>query len=83
MRKILPKGRGVSFDRLTARDCAVLMSRSEPRPALGGMCAIDMLLAALGDDGQELLDALGMKVPFDRLNPFEAARRERDAGAAT
>lgn len=61
VRKILPKGRGVSLDRLTARDCAVLMSHlnSEPRPALGGMCAIDMLLAALGDDGRDLLDALG------------------------
>ena len=84
VRKILPKGRGVSFDRLTARDCAVLMSHlnSEPRPALGGMCAIDMLLAALGDDGRELLDALGIeKVPFDGLNmtleAIEAACRER------
>lgn len=83
VRKILPKGRGVSFDRLTARDCAVLMSHlnSEPRPALGGMCAIDMLLAALGDDGRELLDALGIeKVPFDGLNmtieAIEAARRD-------
>lgn len=37
---------------------------SEPRPSLGGMCAIDMLLAALGADGRELLDALGVeKVP--------------------
>ena len=84
VRKILPKGRGVSFDRLTARDCAVLMSHlnSEPRPALGGMCAIDMLLAALGDDGRELLDALGIeKVPFGELDmtieAIEAARRER------
>ena len=54
VRKILPKGRGISFDRLGGRDCAVLMSHlnSEPRPSLGGMCAIDMLLAALGDDGR-------------------------------
>ena len=84
VRKILPKGRGISLDRLTGRDCAALMSHlnSEPRPALGGMCAIDMLLAALGDDGRELLDALGIeKVPFDRLDmtigAIEAARRER------
>ncbi len=31
------------FDALTGRDCAALMSHinSEPRPSLGGMCAID------------------------------------------
>ena len=66
LRKLLPKGRGISFDRLTGRDCAVLMSQlnSEPRPSLGGMCAIDMLLAALGADGRELLDALGVDGSF-------------------
>ena len=84
LRKLLPKGRGISFDLLDGRDCAVLMSQlnSEPRPSLGGMCAIDMLLAALGGDGRELLDALGIeKVPFDGLDmtpeAIEAARRER------
>ena len=84
VRKILPKGRGISFDRLDGRDCAALMSHlnSEPRPALGGMCAIDMLLAALGEDGRELLDALGIeRVPFDGLDmtveAIEADRRER------
>ena len=84
LRKLLPKRRGISFDRLTGRDCAVLMSHlnSEPRPSLGGMCAIDMLLAALGDDGRELLDALGVeKVPYGGLDmtagAIEAARRER------
>ncbi len=84
LRKILPKGRGVSFDALEGRDCAVLMSHlnSEPRPSLGGMCAIDMLLAALGDDGRELLDALGVeKVPYAELDmtvgAIEADRRRR------
>ena len=84
LRKILPKGRGISFDRLGGRDCAVLMSQlnSEPRPSLGGMCAIDMLLAALGADGRELLDALGVeKVPYEELNmtveAIEADRRRR------
>ena len=84
---MLPKGRGVSFDRLAERDCAVLMSRlnSEPRPSLGGMCAIDMLLAALGDDGRELLEALGVeKVPYEELNmtveAIEADRRRRGEG---
>ena len=84
LRKILPKGRGISFDRLTGRDCAVLMSQlnSEPRPSLGGMCAIDMLLAALGGDGRALLDALGVEqVPYGELDmtvgAIEAGRRER------
>ena len=87
LRKLLPKGRGISFDRLTGRDCAVLMSQlnSEPRPSLGGMCAIDMLLAALGADGRELLDALGVeKVPYGELDmtvgAIEAARRGRGEG---
>lgn len=87
LRKILPKGRGVSFDRLTGRDCSVLMSQlnSEPRPSLGGMCAIDMLLAALGADGRELLDALGVeKLAYEELDmtleAIEAARRERGEG---
>ena len=87
VRKILPKGRGVSFDRLDARDCAALMSHlnSEPRPALGGMCAIDMLLAALGDDGRELLDALGIgKVAYEDLDmtigAIESGRRRRGEG---
>lgn len=87
LRKILPKGRGISFDRLGGRDCAVLMSQlnSEPRPSLGGMCAIDMLLAALGDDGRGLLDALGVeKVPYGELDmtvgAIEAARRGRGEG---
>ena len=75
-----PKGRGISFDRLGGRDCAVLMSHpnSEPRPSLGGMCAIDMLLAALGD-------ALGVeKVPYGELDmtvgAVEADRRRRGEG---
>lgn len=87
LRKILPKGRGISFDRLGGRDCAVLMSQlnSEPRPSLGGMCAIDMLLAALGADGRELLGALGVeKVAYEELDmtvgAIDAARRGRGEG---
>lgn len=67
VRKILPRGRGIGFDRLFGCDCAVLMSHlnSEPRPSLGGMRAIDMLVAAYGDDGRALLDAPGIeKVPY-------------------
>ena len=49
------------------------------------MCAIDMLLAALGDDGRALLDALGVeKVPYGELDmsvgAIEAARRGRGEG---
>ena len=89
LRKILAQGRGISFDGLAGRDCAVLMSHlnSEPRPSLGGMCAIDMLLAALGDDGRALLDALGVeKVPYGddmSVGAIEAARRERGEAAGT
>ncbi len=58
---------------------------SEPRPSLNSMCAIDMLLAALGDGGRELLDAPGVeKVPYEELNmtveTIEANRRERGEG---
>ena len=49
------------------------------------MCAIDMLLAALGADGRELLDALGVgKVPYGELDmtvgAVEADRRRRGEG---
>ena len=80
VKKVLTLTRGISFDRLGGRDCAVLMSHlnSEPRPSLGGMCAIDMLLAALGD-------ALGVeKVPYGELDmtvgAVEADHRRRGEG---
>lgn len=48
LRKLLPKGRGISFDALEARDMAVGMSQlnSEPRPSLMNMPPIAMLKAA-------------------------------------
>lgn len=70
LRKILPKGRGISFDRLTCQDCSVLMSHlnSQPRKSLSGMTPIDMFIAAHGDAAQKLLDAYGIeKIPFDKL----------------
>lgn len=53
-----------------------------PGVKLGGMCAIDMLLAALGDDGRALLEALGVeKVPYEKLDMtigcIEVGRRTR------
>lgn len=84
LRKLLPKGHGISFDRLDRRDCAVVMSHlnSQPRPSLGGMCAIDMLRAALGQDADELLDAFGIeKIAYEDLlmsvKAIEAERRNR------
>ena len=84
LRKILPKGRGIGFDRLNRKDCAVLMSHlnSEPRKSLGGMCAIDMFLAAYGDTAKSLLDAYGIeKIAYEDLymSPMaiENAREKR------
>ena len=64
LRRILPKGHGISFDSLVAADAAVLMSQvnSMPRPSLGGMCPIQMLLAAHPRSGRSLLDALGVEL---------------------
>ena len=63
LRRLLPKGKGISFDDLDAADMAVLMSQmnSSPRPSLGGMPPIAMLLAAHPKSGQALLDALGVE----------------------
>lgn len=64
LRRFLPKGRGISFDNLVAADAAALMSQanSMPRPSLGGMCPIQMLLAAHPRSGRRLLDALGVEL---------------------
>ena len=84
VRKLLPKGRGISFDRLTREDCRLLMSQvnSEPRGALAFMCPSKMLLAAFGEDARALLDGLGIEVlePSELdLTPrcIERARAER------
>ena len=68
------------FDRLSGPDCAVLMSHlnSEPRPSLGGMCAIDMLLAAYGDAA---CSTRFEKVPYGGLLMSPAAI-DASAGAA-
>lgn len=69
LRKLLPKGRGISFDRLAPADCALLMSQlnSEPRGSLAFMCPSRMLPAAYGDDARALVDGLGIEV----LDPSE------------
>ena len=84
LRKILPKGKGISFDRLTPRDCSVLMSHlnSEPRKSLGGLCAIDMFVAAKGENAIRLLDAYGIeKIAYEDLimspKAIEISRKKR------
>ena len=63
IRKLLPKGAGARFDRLTAADCALLMSQvnSEPRGALGFLTPARVLRMALGEDASALMDAFGVE----------------------
>ena len=53
----------VFFDRLTAADCALLMSQvnSEPRGALGFLTPARVLRMALGEDASALMDAFGIE----------------------
>lgn len=71
LRKLLPKGRGISFDGLEPRDCAVLMSHlnSQPRPSLMGLSPLALLRAAEPEAAEALMDALGIEeVPYGRLD---------------
>lgn len=84
LRKLLPKGRGISFDDLAGRDMAVLMSQlnSEPRPSLMGLSPLALLRTALGRDADSLMDALGIEeVRYEKLDltteALNRARRER------
>lgn len=54
IRKLLPKGRSISFDRLTREDCALLMSHvnSEPRGCPALLSPSSMLDAAFGGDAR-------------------------------
>lgn len=84
LRKLLPKGRGISFDALDGRDCAELMSQlnSMPRPSLMGLSPFSMLGAAMPEEAGALFDALGVReVPYGELdltpNALNRARAER------
>lgn len=81
LRKMLPKRRGISFDGLTKRDCAFVMSHvnSQPRPSLMGMSPLGMLRAANEEAYDALSAALGMKeVPFNQLAlTLEAVNTQR------
>ena len=71
IRKLLPKGRGLRFDRLVPADLALAMSHvnSEPRGALGFATPARAFRAMLGADAEALLDAYGVEdVPLDGLD---------------
>lgn len=84
IRKLLPKGAGIRFDRLAPADLALAMSHvnSEPRGALGFATPARAFRAMLGDDAAALLEAYGVEdVPMDELDLtpglIERARAER------
>ena len=84
IRKLLPKGRGLRFDRLTRADAALVMSQvnSEPRGKLGFASPIAMFAAVFGEDARALAEAFGIEeVGRDELDLtpgcVERARAER------
>ena len=84
IRKLLPKGAGIRFDRLAPADLALAMSHvnSEPRGALGFATPARAFRAMLGEDAAALLDAYGVgDVPLGDLDLtpglIERARAER------
>jgi IS30 family transposase len=81
IRKLLPKGRGISFDDLDEVDAWFVGSNvnSEPRPSLMGLSPIAMLRAADPDLADALADKLGIcELPYDELDlTLSAVNRER------
>lgn len=84
LRKMLPKRRGISFNEITERDCAFVMSHvnSQPRPSLMGMSPLQMLRAADEQAYYALCAALGIEqISFDKLTltlkAVNAQRAER------
>lgn len=87
IRKLLPKGRGLRFDRLVPADLSLAMSHvnSEPRGALGFATPARAFRAMLGDDAAALLEAYGIEdVPIDELDltPGLIARARAGRGDA-
>lgn len=64
VRKLLPKGRGIRFDRLDRAAAALVMSQinSEPRGKLAWRSSSEMFLAAFGSDARAILDAFGIEM---------------------
>lgn len=87
IRKLPPKGRGASFDRLTRAGAALVMSQvnSEPRGGLAWRSPAEMLAAALGEDARALMDAFGVELlePAELdLTPGCVGRARADRGEA-
>ena len=87
IRKLLPKGRGLRFDRPAPADLSLAMSHvnSEPRGALGFATPARAFRAMLGDDAAALLEAYGIEdVPIDELDltPGLIARARAERGDA-
>ena len=81
VRKLLPKGRGISFDDLDEVDAWFVgsMVNSEPRPSLMGLSPLALLRAAEPAIADAVADALGIvEVPYDQLDlTLAAVNRER------
>jgi len=84
LRKLLPKGRNISFDDLEARDLAVAMSHlnSEPRPSLMGLTPLAMMRLALPKETEKLTCVLGIEdISYAELDltvqAVNKARRKR------
>ena len=84
IRKLLPKGSGLRFDRLAPADLALAMTHvnSKPRRALGFSTPARAFKAMLGEDAAALMDAYGVEeVPIGDLDLtpglIERARAER------
>lgn len=81
LRKLLPKGCGISFDKLDERDMACVMSQlnSEPRGKFAGLSPIKLMKAAMPDDAESFLDVLGIEdIAYGNLNlTVEAIHAER------
>ena len=87
IRKLLPKGRGLRFDRLTPADLALAMSHADPEPrgVLGFATPARAFRAMLGGDAAALLEAYGVEdVPVDELDltPGLIARARDERGDA-
>ena len=81
IRKMLPKGRGVSFDDLDEADARFVGSNvnSEPRPSLMGLSPLAMLGAADPALASAVADGLGIReLPYGELDlTLGAVNRER------
>ena len=81
IRKMLPKGLGISFDDLDEVDAWFVGSNvnSEPRPSLMGLSPLAMLRAAEPAVAVALADRLGIcELPYDQLDlTLGAVNRER------